>query len=135
MSKERIELIEASMMNRILALAIDAMIGIVIAIISHYGAIWEYDILWSKILPFDLKPFLLDYGIILWFVIFFPIYHIFVSGLLDGQSIGKLVLGLRVVTTENESTKRAFLLHLRRFFFLKQGTKVVKEYDPGIVGL
>ncbi|MFW9853421.1 MAG: RDD family protein [Candidatus Thorarchaeota archaeon] len=135
MSKERIELIEASMTNRIFALVIDAVIGIVIAIISHYGAIWEYDILWSKILPFDLKPFLLDYGIILWFVIFFPIYHILVSGILDGQSIGKLVLGLRVVTTENKSTKRAFLLHFRRFFLLKQGTKVVKEYDPGITGL
>ncbi len=135
MSKERIEYIEASISIRILALLIDAAIGFGIAIISHFGAILEYDILWSKIDPFDLKPFLLDYGLIFWFVILFPVYHILISALLNGQSIGKLLLGLRVVTTENESTKRAFMLHLRRFFFLKRGSKVVKEYDPGVSGL
>lgn len=135
MSKERIEYIEATMVTRTAALVIDIAIGVVITVISHFGTLLEYEILWSNILPFDLEPFLLSYGVIFWFIILFPLYHILVSALLDGQTVGKLLFGIRVVTSENQSTKKAFKLHLRRFFFLKQGTKVVKEYDPGVSGL
>jgi hypothetical protein len=54
------------------------------------------------------------------------------SSLTNGQSAGKLILGLRVVTDSNESTKKMFTLHFKRFFFLRAGTKVVKEIDPSV---
>jgi uncharacterized RDD family membrane protein YckC len=101
MSKERIEYIEANLTIRLLALLIDAALGLLLAVISHYGAILEWDILWSKILPesFDLLPFLETYGLIFWFVIMFPLSHILISAFFNGRSIGKAALGLRVVTT------------------------------------
>ncbi|MHA1513390.1 MAG: RDD family protein, partial [Candidatus Hodarchaeales archaeon] len=65
----------------------------------------------------------------------FPIYHILFSSLTNGQSAGKLILGIRVVPDTNESTKRKCVLHAKRFFFLRGGTKVVKEIDPSVKGL
>ena len=65
----------------------------------------------------------------IWFIVFFPLYHIICSTFTDGQTLGKILLGIRVVTDQNESTKRKFRLHFKRFFFLKAGTKVVKEIE------
>jgi len=136
MSKERISYKEVSIVLRFAALIIDIIVGIFLAILIQFGALLEWDILWTAILPNadELEPFL-DYLIIVWFIIFFPIYHFLMSALTDGQTVGKMFFGMKVVTTENESTRRKFRLHLRRFFFMKAGTKVVKEVDPGVSGL
>ena len=132
MSKERIEYKDAPMILRLVALVIDLIIGVGIALFMQWGTLLEYDLIWSKLFNLDA---ILPYLIVIWFIIFFPVYHILVSSLTDGQSIGKLILGIKVVTEDNKSTKKEFKLHLKRFFFLKEGTKVVKEYDPGVKGL
>lgn len=136
MSKERISYKEVSIIFRLVALVIDIVVGIILAFLLQFGALLEWDLLWTAILPnaAELEPFL-DYLVIVWFIIFFPVYHFLISALTDGQTVGKMILGIKVVTVENESTKRQFKLHLRRFFFMKGGTKVVKEIDPGVAGL
>ena len=133
LSKERIEYMDASFITRLIALLIDAVVGVGIAIFCQFGTELEYEILWSKIFPAleDLLP----YTVYIWFIIFFPLYHILCSAFTEGQTIGKMLLGIRVVTDQNESTKRKFKLHFKRFFFLKAGTKVVKEIDPSVKGL
>lgn len=133
MSSERIEYIEATFIIRLIALIIDLIVGVGIAIFSQWGAELEYEILWSKIFPF--LGDMLSYTVYIWFILFFPLYHIICSSLTNGQTLGKLLMGIRVVTDQNESTKRKFKLHFRRFFFLKGGTKVVKEIDPSVKGL
>ena len=133
MSSERIEYIEATFIVRLIALIIDLIVGVGIAIFSQWGAELEYEILWSKIFPF--LGDMLSYTVYIWFILFFPLYHIICSSLTNGQTLGKLLMGIRVVTDQNESTKRKFKLHFRRFFFLKGGTKVVKEIDPSVKGL
>ncbi|MHA1941528.1 MAG: RDD family protein [Candidatus Hodarchaeales archaeon] len=126
MSMKRIEYEDAPMVLRLIALIIDIIIGVIIAFLVDLGWIFEYDIFWSKILNLEGEAASL---VVLWFVICFPIYHILMSSLTNGQSGGKLLLGIRVVTKTNESTKRMFMLHFKRFFFMRTGTKVVKEVD------
>ena len=132
MSMKRIEYEDASIVLRLIALINDIIIGVIIAFLMDFGWVWEYDIFWSKILNLEGEAVSL---VVLWFVIGFPIYHILMSSLTNGQSVGKLLLGIRVVTEANESTKRKFMLHFKRFFFIRTGTKVVKEIDPTVKGL
>jgi uncharacterized RDD family membrane protein YckC len=129
---KRIEYEDAPMVLRLIALIIDIIIGVIIAFLVDLGWVFEYDIFWSKILNLEGEAASL---VVLWFVISFPIYHILMSSLTNGQSGGKLLLGIRVVTETNESTKRMFMLHFKRFFFMRTGTKVVKEVDPTVKGL
>ncbi|MHA2329355.1 MAG: RDD family protein, partial [Candidatus Hodarchaeales archaeon] len=63
------------------------------------------------------------------------VYFILVPGLTNGQSIGKLLMGLHVVYDDNSSTKRRFGTHTKRLFFMRQGTKVVKMVDERPKGL
>lgn len=132
MSMKRMEYEDASMVLRLIALLIDIVIGVIIAFLMDIGWTLEYDIFWSKVLNLEGEAMSL---IILWFIVGFPVYHILMSSLTNGQSAGKLILGIRVVTDSNESTKRMFTLHVKRFFFLRAGTKVVKEIDPSVKGL
>ncbi|MHA1974657.1 MAG: RDD family protein, partial [Candidatus Hodarchaeales archaeon] len=128
----RIEYKEVGLAIRLIALVIDVVIGAFIAIFMQWGTLLEYDLLWSKL--FNLEA-ILPYLVYLWFIIFFPVYHILCSSFTDGQTVGKMLLKIKVVTIDNNSTKRAFKLHLKRFFFIREGTKVVREYDPGVKGL
>ena len=132
MSMKRIEFEDASIVLRLVALGIDIVIGVILAFLVDIGWTLEYDLFWSKLFNLEGEAMSL---VVLWFVISFPIYHILMSSLTNGQSGGKLVLGIRVVTDSNESTKRMFTLHFKRFFFLRAGTKVVKEIDPSVKGL
>lgn len=132
MSMTRIEYKDATLPVRLIALVIDLIIGVGIAFAVEFGWLLEYDIFWKSLLSLEGDPQSL---VILWFVISFPLYHILCSSLTNGQSVGKLILGIRVVTDTNESTKRNFMLHTRRFFFMRNGTKVVKEIDPSVKGL
>jgi len=132
MSMKRIEYIDASIVLRLIALLIDIVIGVILAFLVDIGWVLEYDIFWSKLLNLEGEAMSL---VVLWFFVAFPVYHILMSSLMNGQSAGKLILGIRVVTDSNESTKRMFTLHFKRFFFLRAGTKVVKEIDPSVKGL
>ncbi len=135
MSKERIKYVELPFLSlqRLLAGLIDVLVGIIIAILCDFGAKLEYELIWKNIFPFleDLLPIL----VIVWFIIFFPLYYFLSSSFTDGQTIGKMLLKIRVVTSDNHSTKKQFKLHLKRTFLMKAGTKVVKEIDPGVKGL
>lgn len=132
MSKERIEYTDASITYRFIALVIDIIIGIFIAILCQFGAELEWEIFWSKLFDMDTLP---QFFIVVWFIIGFPLYHIVCSNFTNGQTVGKMLLKIRVVTDDYNSTKRIFTLHLKRFFFMKQGTRVVKEKDPEVKGL
>lgn len=132
MSVTRIEYKDVSLLIRLVALAIDLVVGVGLAIFMEFGWFLEYDIFWKSFFNLEGEPQSL---IILWFILAFPLYHILCSSLTNGQSIGKLILGIRVVTDTNESTKKKFKLHAKRFFFLRGGTKVVKEIDPSVKGL
>jgi hypothetical protein len=46
-----------------------------------------------------------------------------------------MINGIRVVNDDNSSTKREWMLHLKRTFQMRGGTKVVKEKDPEVKGL
>ena len=133
MSKDRIEYSEVSPILRLVAFFIDLLVGIGIAIFGYFGISLEYEILWKNIGLFDETMFLPI--TIIWGVVGFIAYYVLASGFTNGQTLGKLILGIRVVTGSNESTKKAFKLHLKRLFFLKAGTKVVKEKDPTVKGL
>ena len=132
MSVTRIEYKDVSLLIRLVALAIDLVVGVGLAIFMEFGWFLEYDIFWKSFFNLEGEPQSL---IILWFILAFPLYHILCSSLTNGQSVGKLILGIRVVTDTNESTKKKFKLHAKRFFFLRGGTKVVKEIDPSVKGL
>lgn len=132
MSMKRIEYEDASIVLRLFALLIDIVIGVILAFVFELGWKMEYDIFWKKLFNLEGEAMSL---VVFWFVVAFPVYHILMSSLTNGQSAGKLILGIRVVTDSNESTKRMFILHFKRFFFLRAGTKVVKEIDPSVKGL
>ncbi len=132
MSIKRIEYAETTIAIRLIALFIDLLVALGLAFMAEFGWILEYDIFWSKLFNLEGEPAWL---VPLWFIICFPLYYVLCSSLMDGQTLGKLLLGIRVVTDQNESTKREFKLHFKRFFFLRAGTKVVKEIDPSVKGL
>ena len=105
----------------------------ILAVISKIGFDLEYQLLWKNIFG-DLQ---IDNPLwyLVWFIIELPLYYWLVSSLTDGQTLGKILTGLRVVKDDNSSTKREWMLHLKRTFFIKSGTKVVKEKDPEVKGL
>jgi uncharacterized RDD family membrane protein YckC len=129
---KRIEYEDATIVLRLIALLIDIVIGVILAFLVDIGWTLEYDIFWAKLFSLEGEAMSL---VVLWFIIAFPVYHILMSSLMNGQSAGKLILGIRVVTDSNGSTKRMFNLHFKRFFFMRAGTKVVKEVDPSVKGL
>ena len=133
MSKERIEYNLAPTSTRLVALIIDLIVGLVIDFFSYFGMELEYEILWSKLNLFtrDIIPYML----IVWFFIGTAIYYILMSSLTEGQTLGKMLTGIRVVQEDNSSTKRMFKLHTKRLLFMRNGTKVVKEKDPEVTGL
>jgi uncharacterized RDD family membrane protein YckC len=132
MSIKRIEYKDASLPIRLVALVIDLIVAVGIAFFMDFGWFLEYDLFWKTFFNLEGPAQSL---VVIWFIVTFPLYHILSSSLTNGQSVGKLILGIRVVTESNETTKKKFKLHLKRFFFLRGGTKVVKEIDPSVKGL
>ncbi|MHA1168002.1 MAG: RDD family protein [Candidatus Hodarchaeales archaeon] len=134
MSTERIQYNDAPLPNRIIAIIIDSIIVLIIALICYFGALIENELIWKTLLNDALH---LDNSIwvAIWFVVGYPIYYILFSALTEGQTLGKMLSGIRVMTSDNKSTKKAFKLHFKRFFLMRKGTRVVKEVDPGVKGL
>lgn len=133
MSKERIQYINASLIIRLIAMIIDIIVVAIIATGMYIGGLMDWELLVKKVMPWLQLDNPL--WIIIWFVIVYPIYFTLSSALTNGQTLGKLILGIRVMTNDNQSTKKEYKLHLKRFFFVRGGTKVVKEHDPGVKGL
>jgi uncharacterized RDD family membrane protein YckC len=132
-SKERIEYNNAPPTLRIVAILIDIVLIALAAIVTHFGFQLEYELFWKSFFgEFDINTPL---WYLFWFVVELPLYYWLVSSLTDGQTLGKLLIGIRVVKDDNSSTKREFKLHLKRTFFIRSGTKVVKEKDPEVKGL
>jgi len=120
MSKERIEYNNAPMSFRLIALAIDLVVGLVLDILIYFGAELEYELFWSKLNLFsrEMIPPLI-------FVCYFlatGAYYILASSLTDGQTFGKMITGIRVVSDNNESFKPLKLtqrlkIHTKIFYF------------------
>jgi uncharacterized RDD family membrane protein YckC len=133
LSTERIEYNNAPSTLRIVAIIIDIVVVVILAVFSHFGFQLEYELFWRTFFgEFDINTPLWS---LLFFVIELPLYYWLVTSLTNGQTVGKILTGLRVVKDDNSSTKGEFKLHLKRTFFMKSGTKVVKEKDPEVKGL
>jgi len=138
MSKERIEYNMAPMSSRLIALIIDLIVGVVIDLISYVGMEVEHEIVY-RAFDFYYRD-MIPYLVLVWYFIGFAIYYVLVSGFTDGQTLGKILTGIRVVSDDNESFKSLKLtqrlkIHIKRLIFLRGGTKVVKEKDPEVSGL
>ncbi|MFW9995761.1 MAG: RDD family protein [Candidatus Odinarchaeota archaeon] len=134
MSKERIIYQNAPLLLRVSALIVDTIVVLIIAVICYFGSLIDNEMV-VKPLGFGWLQFENPLWTIVWFIICYPIYYIFASGITDGQTLGKFLTGIRVLKEDNSSTKKAWKLHLKRFFLIRGGTKVVKETDPGVKGL
>ncbi|MHA2295422.1 MAG: RDD family protein [Candidatus Hodarchaeales archaeon] len=141
MSKERIVYQNAPVLTRLMALIVDIIVVLIIAVICFFGGTLDYELaikpLFALLQLGDPSWMQLENPLwtIVWFIIAYPFYYVLASGFTDGQTLGKFIMGIRVMTEDNSSTKRQFKFHLKRFFLLRGGTKVVKELDPGVKGL
>ena len=132
MSTERIEYTNASIGVRLLAIIIDIIIAIILAVLCQFGWSLEYDLIWKSLIDLSVSD---PFWPVLWFIIMLPLYYWLASSVTDGQTVGKIILGIRVVLDDNSSTKRMWGLHLKRTFFMRGGTKVVQQKDPEVKGL
>ena len=132
MSTERIEYMDASMGLRLVAIIIDIIIAIILAVLCQFGWSLEYDLIWKSLIDLSVSD---PFWPVLWFIVLLPVYYWLCSSVTDGQTVGKMILGIRVVLDDNSSTKRMWILHLKRTFFMRGGTKVVKQKDPEVKGL
>ncbi|MHA2225285.1 MAG: RDD family protein [Candidatus Hodarchaeales archaeon] len=135
MSTERVKYEISPTGSRLVALVIDLVIVLIIAVIFTLLGSIDWFFLAPLIAPgveyVEVAPIM--------FILMIPfsliVYFILVPGLTNGQSIGKLLMGLHVVYDDNSSTKRRFGTHTKRLFFMRQGTKVVKMVDERPKGL
>jgi uncharacterized RDD family membrane protein YckC len=136
MSTERIEYNIAPSTLRLVAILIDIVLVLIIAIVAQFGFSLEYELFWRTLVgEFDINS---PYWYVFWFIIGLPLYFWLVPSITDGQTVGKIFTGIRVMTLSNDdftSTKRKWKLHLKRTFQMRSGTKVVKEKDPEVKGL
>ncbi|MFX1252530.1 MAG: RDD family protein [Promethearchaeota archaeon] len=136
MSRERIIFQKVSRWWRLLAFFIDIVIVVILAFTLKEAIMAEYEMFLKNIIPLDesMLALLPIFG----FMDLFPLYYIGMHALFNGQTIGKKLLGIRVVTNDNQSTgfrekrARAFLIHIKRFFLLRRGTTVIREIDPPV---
>ena len=135
MSEKRIIYETSSIGVRLIALVIDFVIPIpILTLFFQWGVSLEWELLWRNIfnLEFSEVEMILLIAMFLLSVVF---YFIVVPSVLNGQTIGKIVMGLHVVYNDNSSTKMKFGTHTKRLFFMRQGTKVVKIVDKRPEGL
>lgn len=136
MSRERLIFQIVPRWWRLIAFLIDIAIVAILAFVFSEGFMLEYEMLWKNILPLDES--MLTYLPILGFMDLFPIYYIGVSALMNGQTIGKKLTGIRVLTKDDlgtgfkEQGLKAFFIHFKRLILLRRGTKVIREYDPPV---
>jgi uncharacterized RDD family membrane protein YckC len=135
MSSERIRYENSPFGIRLIALVIDLIAVVVLAVIFTFLGQIDWWFL-QQILSLDIE-YIEVIAIIFVFMVVFSLllYFIFIPSFTDGQTIGKLIFGIHVVNDDNSSTKRQFVTHLKRLFFMRGGTKVVKVVDERPKGL
>ncbi len=135
MSTERVEYEISPIGPRLIALVIDLVVVVILGVIFTFlgqidwfvvEAIFNLGIEYVEVVPIAFV-FMVIFSLL--------VYFILVPSLTDGQTIGKLIMGLHVVYDDNSSTKRKFTTHTKRLFFMRGGTKVVKVVDMRPEGL
>lgn len=135
MSEDRLKYKTSPIGPRLIALVIDLVIVVILAVIFTFlGTIdwWVIEQIFNTGIEYvEIVP------IVFVFMIIFSLllYFIVVPSLTEGQTVGKIVMGLNVVYDDNSSTKKKFGTHIKRLFFMRQGTKVVKIVDERPEGL
>ena len=135
MSTERIKYETTPIVPRLIALVIDLVVVVILAVIFTFlGQIdWFF---MQQLFSLDVEYIeVVPIAFILSVIMSLIVYFILVPSLTDGQTIGKLIMGLHVVYDDNSSTKRKFGTHAKRLFFMRGGTKVVKIVDVRPEGL
>jgi hypothetical protein len=137
MSEKRIKYETSPVGPRLIALVIDFVIPIpILTLILQWGVSLEWELFWKRFIFVDVEfsevALIL---LVLMFILSILVYFIVVPSLTDGQTLGKIVMGLNVVYDDNSSTKKKFITHIKRLFFMRQGTKVVKIVDERPEGL
>ncbi|MFX0182669.1 MAG: RDD family protein [Candidatus Hodarchaeota archaeon] len=135
MSEKRLKYETSPIGSRLIALVIDLVIVAILAVIFTFlGQIDWFFI--EQIFNFGVEYVEIVPIVLICMIIFsLLVYFIVVPSLTDGQTVGKIVMGLHVVYNDNSSTKKKFSTHTKRLFFMRQGTKVVKIVDERPEGL
>ncbi|MHA2246748.1 MAG: RDD family protein [Candidatus Hodarchaeales archaeon] len=135
MSTERIDYEISTIGPRLIALVIDLVVVMILAVILTFLAqidwwfmqqLFTLDVEYIEIVPIVF---------ILMIILSMLVYFILVPSFTNGQTVGKIIMGLHVVYDDNSSTKRKFSTHTKRLFFMRGGTKVVKVVDVRPEGL
>ncbi|UCE14577.1 MAG: RDD family protein, partial [Candidatus Heimdallarchaeota archaeon] len=108
MSEERIKYETSPLGPRLIALIIDFVIPIpLITIFFQWGISIEWELFWKNLVfvgvEFSEVELIL---LILMFLLSILVYFIVVPSFTDGQTVGKIVMGLHVVYDDNSSTKK-----------------------------
>ena len=135
MSTERINYEISPIGPRLIALVIDLVVVLILAVIFTFLGQIDWFVL-QQIFSIDVE-YIEVVTIVFIFMVLFSllVYFIVIPSLTDGQTIGKIIMGLHVVNEDNSSTKRKFRTHTKRLFFIRKGTKVVKIVDERPKGL
>ena len=135
MSTERINYEISPSGPRLIALVIDLVVVLILAVIFTFLAQIDWWFL-QQMISLDVE-YIEVVPIVFVSMVFVSllVYFILVPSFTNGQTIGKLLMGLHVVYDDNSSTKRKFNTHTKRLFFMRGGTKVVKVVDERPEGL
>ncbi len=135
MSTERINYEISPSGPRVIALVIDFVVVVILAVIFTFLAQIDWWFL-QQMISLDVE-YIEVVPIVFVSMVFVSllVYFILVPSFTNGQTIGKLLMGLHVVYDDNSSTKRKFKTHTKRLFFMRGGTKVVKIIDVRPEGL
>ncbi len=135
MSTERIKYEISPMAPRLIALVIDLIIVLILAVIFTFLGQIDWFFL-QQMLSLDVEYTEVLLPVFVLMIVFsLLVYFILVPSFTNGQTVGKMIMGLNVVYDDNSSTKRKFGTHLKRLFFMRGGTKVVKIVDKRPEGL
>ncbi len=135
MSTERINYEISPIGPRLIALVIDLAVVVILAVIFTFLGQIDWYVL-QQMLSLDIEYSEVLLPVFVFMIIFsLLVYFILVPSFTNGQTVGKMILGLNVVYDDNSSTKRKFGTHFKRLFFMRGGTKVVKVVDKRPEGL
>ncbi|MFX0122236.1 MAG: RDD family protein [Candidatus Hodarchaeota archaeon] len=135
MSTERIKYEISPLAPRLIALVIDLIVVLILAVIFTFLGQIDWFFL-QQMLSLDVEYSEVLLPVFVFMIIFsLLVYFILVPSFTNGQTVGKMIMGLNVVYDDNSSTKRKFGTHFKRLFFMRGGTKVVKVVDERPEGL
>ena len=135
MSSERIRYENSPIGPRLIALVIDLVVVVILGVIFTFLGQIDWFVI-QQLFSLDVEYIEVISTVFIFMVLFsLLVYFIIVPSLTDGQTIGKIIMGLNVVYDDNSSTKRKFSTHTKRLFFMRGGTKVVKVVDEKPEGL